>query len=102
MQIKYLSVRRLHNLYFSQNIIRMMKSMTMRWAGHVGKRKAHRILVGKLGGTTPLGQPRCTWVDNTKIYLRDIECGVIGCSNMAQHRDEWKALVNMVVNLPFP
>jgi hypothetical protein len=59
------------NLYFSPNIIRMIKSRRMRWAGHVArmgdKRNANRILVGKLEGRTPLGRPRRRWVDNIKI-----------------------------------
>jgi hypothetical protein len=61
----------LHNLYSSPNIIRMIKSRRMRWAGHVTrmgeKRSANRILVGK-----PQGRPRRRWVDNIKIDLRDI------------------------------
>jgi hypothetical protein len=52
----------LHNLYFSPNIIRMIKSRRMRWAGHVArmgdKRNAYRILVGKPKGRRPLGRPR--------------------------------------------
>jgi hypothetical protein len=48
----------------------------MRWAGHVArmgeKRKAYRILVGKLGGKRPLGRPRRRWVDNIKMDLREI------------------------------
>jgi hypothetical protein len=50
----------LHNLYFSPNIIRMIKSR--RWAGHVArigaKRNAYGILVGKPQGNRPLGRPR--------------------------------------------
>jgi hypothetical protein len=60
----------LHNLYSSPNIIRMIKSRRMRWAGHVAymraKRNAYRILVGK----RPLGRPRRRWVDNIKMDLR--------------------------------
>jgi hypothetical protein len=52
----------LHNLYSSPNIIRMVKSRRMRWAGHVApmgkKRNAYRILVGKPEGNRPLGRPR--------------------------------------------
>jgi hypothetical protein len=61
----------LHNLYFSPNIIRMIKSRRMRWAGHVARmgRTAYRILVGKSEGKRPLGRPR-RWVDNIKIDLR--------------------------------
>jgi hypothetical protein len=51
----------LHNLYSSPSIIRMIKSRSMRWAGHVariGERNAFRILVGKREGKRPLGRPR--------------------------------------------
>jgi hypothetical protein len=63
----------LHNLYFSSNIIRMIKSRRMRWAGHVarmGKTNVYRILVGKPEGERPLGRPRRRWVDSIKIDLR--------------------------------
>jgi hypothetical protein len=67
----------LHTLpYSSPNIIRMIKSRRMRWAGHVvriGEEKnAYGILVGKPEGKRPLGRPRRRWVDNIKIDLREI------------------------------
>jgi hypothetical protein len=47
----------------------------MRWAGHVArigeKRDSYRILVGKPEGTRPLGRPRCRWVNNIKMDLRE-------------------------------
>jgi hypothetical protein len=64
-----------HNLYSSPNVIRMMTSRRVRWAGHIGrmgKRNAYRILMGKLEGKTPLGRPRRRWLDNIKIDLREI------------------------------
>jgi hypothetical protein len=64
----------LHNLYSSPNIIRMIKSRGIRWAGHVARmgetRNAYRVLVGKPEGTRQLGRPRCRWVDNIKMDLR--------------------------------
>jgi hypothetical protein len=49
----------------------------MRWAGHVArigeKRNACRILVGKSDGKRPLRRPRCRWVHNIKIDLREIK-----------------------------
>jgi hypothetical protein len=50
----------LHNLYSSPNIVKMIKSRRMRWAGHVarmGERNAYRTLVGKPEGNRPLGRP---------------------------------------------
>jgi hypothetical protein len=69
----------LHNLYSSPNIIRMIKSRRVKWAGHVAQmgetRNAYRILVGKPEGKRPLGRARRRWVDNIKTELREIECG---------------------------
>jgi hypothetical protein len=65
----------LHNLYSSPNIIRMIKSRKMRWAGHVAridaKRNAYTILVGK-PEKRQLGRPRRRWVNNTKMNLIEI------------------------------
>jgi hypothetical protein len=64
----------LHNLYSSPNIITMIKSRRMRWAGHVTlmgeKMNAYRIFVGKPEGKRPLGRPRRRWEDNIKMDLR--------------------------------
>jgi hypothetical protein len=66
----------LHDLYSSPNIIRMIKSRRMRWAGHVARmgevKNAYRILVGKPEGKRPLGRPRHRWVDNIKMNLGEI------------------------------
>jgi len=62
--------RKLHNeelsdLYSSPNIVRVIKSQRMRWAGHVarmGERKGiYRVLVGEPEGKRPLGRPRHRW-----------------------------------------
>jgi hypothetical protein len=96
----------LHNLYFSPNIIRMMKSRRMRWAGHVAqmgeKRNAYRILVGKPEGKRPLGRPRRMWMDNIKIDLTEIGWDDMDWIDLAQDRDQWRALLNMVMNLWIP
>jgi hypothetical protein len=64
----------LHNVYCSSNIIRMIKSRRMRWAGHVAhigeKRYACRILVEKPEGKRQLGRPRHRCEDNIKMDLR--------------------------------
>jgi hypothetical protein len=63
------------------------------------KRNAYRILVGKPEGKRPLGSPGRRWVDNIKIDLREIEWGGMDWIDLAQDRDQWRALVNMLMNL---
>jgi hypothetical protein len=96
----------LHNLYSSPNIIRMIKSRRMRWAGHVARmgvtRNAYRILVRKAEVKRPLRRPRCRWVDNIKMDLREIGWDGIHCIELAQDRSQWRALVNTVMNLWVP
>jgi hypothetical protein len=84
----------------------MIKSRRMRWAGHVAQmgetKNAYRILVGKPEGKRPLGRPRRRWVDNIKIDLREIGWDGMVWIKLAQDRDEWRALVNTVMNLRVP
>ena len=70
--------RKLHNeelndLYSSPNIILVIKSRRMRWAGHVAcmgdRRGEYRVLVGKSEGRSPLGRPRSRWENNIKLGL---------------------------------
>jgi hypothetical protein len=67
---------KLHDLYSSLNIVRVIKSRRMRWAGHVARmgegRGVYRVLVGGPEGKRPLGRPRRRWEDNIKIDLREI------------------------------
>jgi hypothetical protein len=66
----------LHSLYSSPNIVRVIKSRRMRWAGHVARmeegRGVYRVLVGRREGKRPLGRPRCRWEDNIRMDLREI------------------------------
>jgi hypothetical protein len=66
------------------------------------KRNAYRILVGKPVGKRPLGTPRRRWVDNIKMDLREIRWDGVNWIDMAQDRDQWRALVNTVLNLRVP
>jgi hypothetical protein len=84
----------LHNLYSSPNVIRMVKSRRMR--------RARYILVGKPEGRRPLGRPRRRWVDNIKIYLREIGYNGMDLIALAQDGDQWRALVNTIMNLLVP
>jgi hypothetical protein len=52
--------------------------------------------VGKAEGKRKLGRPRCRWVDNIKMHFREIGWGRMDWINLAQDRNHWKALVNMV------
>jgi len=72
--------RRLRNeerrdLYCSRNIIRVIKSRTLRWAGHVtrtrNRRGAYRVVVRRPEGKTPLARPRRRCDDNNKMGLQE-------------------------------
>jgi hypothetical protein len=66
------------------------------------KRTVYRILVGKPEGKKPLGRPRCRFLDNIKMDLRDIGWDGVDRIDRAQDRDQWRALVNTVLNLRVP
>jgi hypothetical protein len=66
------------------------------------KRNTYRLLVGKLEGKRPLGRPRRTWVDNIKIDLGEKGWGDVDWIGLAQDRNRWRALVNLVLNLRVP
>jgi hypothetical protein len=55
----------LHDLYSSPIIVRVIKSRTMKWAGHIARlgegRGVYRVLVGKPEGKRPMGRPRRRW-----------------------------------------
>ena len=97
--------RRLHNeelsdLYSSPNTVRLIKWRRMRWTGHVAhmgeERGVYRLLLGKPDGKRPLGKPRHWWVDNIRMDLQEVGCG------LAQGRDRWRTLVSAVMNLRVP
>jgi hypothetical protein len=66
------------------------------------KRNACRILVGKPEGKRPLGRPRHRWVEYIKMDLRDIGWVGMYLIELAQDRDQWRALVNTVMSLQVP
>ena len=103
--------RRLHNeelndLYSSPNIVRVIKSRRMRWAGHVARmdeeRGVYRVLVEKPEGKRPLGRPRRRWVDNIRMNLQEVGCGYVDWIGLAQDRERWRTLVSAVMNLRVP
>jgi len=102
---------RLHNeelndLYSSLNIVRVIKSRRMIWAGHVARMGeetgVYRVLVGKPEGKGPLGRPRRRWVDNIRMDLQELVCGYMDWIGLAQDRDRWRTLVSAVMNLRVP
>jgi hypothetical protein len=96
----------LYKLYSSPSIIRMIKSRRMRWARHVArmgaKHNAYRILVEMPEEKRPLGRPRLRWVLYIKMDLREMEWDGMGWIDLAQNRDQWRALVKAVMNLRAP
>jgi hypothetical protein len=88
--------RKLHNeelndLYSSPTIVRVIKSIKMRWAGYVARmreaRSVYSVLVEKPEGNRPLWRPRWRWEDNIKIDLQEVGCGGMVWIELAQDRD---------------
>jgi hypothetical protein len=72
---------KIHKLYSSSSIIRMVKSRRI-------------LLVGMPEGKRSLGRTRCMWIDNIKMDLGDIKWGVMDCSGLV-----WMAFVNVIIRL---
>jgi hypothetical protein len=83
----------------------MMKSRRMRLVGYIArmeKRNAHRILVRKPEGKTPLGRPRRRWVDNIKTDLRKIGWDGMNWIDLTKDRDRWRSFAGTIMNLRVP
>jgi hypothetical protein len=103
--------RKLHNeelsdRYSLPNIVRVVKSRRMRWAGQVARKRAgrgvHRVLVGKSEGMRPLGRPRRRWKVNIKMDLQEVGGDYGDWMELAQDRDRWRALASAVMNFRVP
>ena len=88
--------RKLHNEELSNryplpNILRVVKSRRIRWAGNVARmgqrRGVYRVLVGKPEGKKPLGRPRRRWEDSIKMYLQEVGGGCGDWMELAQDKD---------------
>jgi hypothetical protein len=88
------------------SIVKVIKSRRMRWAGHVARmgegRGVYRVLVGRPEGKRPLRRPRRRWDDNIKLHLREVGIDGANWIRLAQDRVQWRAFVNMVMNLRVP
>jgi hypothetical protein len=86
--------RKLHN---------EIKSRRMRWVGYVAcmgeERNVYKVFMGKPEGKRAPGRPRRRWEDEIRMDLRVIGWGSVEWIQLAQDRDRWRALVNMVMNL---
>jgi hypothetical protein len=96
----------LHNMHSSSNIVMVMHSERMTWAGHVASteemRNVYKILIGKPEGKRPIGRSRRRREDNIRIGLRELGWKGVDWIHLAHDRDLWRAGVNTIMNLRVP
>jgi hypothetical protein len=96
----------LHSLDSSPNIVTVIKSRRMRWAGHVARmgegRGVYRVLVGRPKSKRSLERPRRCWDGNIKLDVRKIGIDGANWIRLAQDRVQWQGFVNTVMNLRVP
>ena len=93
-------------MYRSPNIVWVIKSRRLRWAGYVARmeesRSTLKILTGKPIGNRPLGRPWHRWEDNIIINLEEMGINAGNWVDSVQDRDYWRVLVNAALNLRVP
>jgi hypothetical protein len=96
----------LNDLYSLPNIVRVVKSRRMKWAGNVARmgedRGVQRVLVGNPEGKRPLGRPRRRWEDNINMDLQEVGEGRGDWMELAQDRDRWRALAGRLRDFRVP
>jgi hypothetical protein len=96
----------LRSLYSLPNIVRIIKSRRMKWAGHVARmgegRGFYSVLVRRPEGKRPLRRPGHRWEYNINMDLREVGYDGANWIRLAQDRVQWRAFVNTVMNLRFP
>jgi hypothetical protein len=96
--------RKLHNeelsyLYSLPNIVRVIKSRRMKWAGHMARMGEGRVVRKVLAvGKRPLGRPRRRWEDNIRMDLQEVG----GSCGEWMELAVWRALVSTVMNFRVP
>ena len=91
----------LSDLYFSPNIVRVIKSRTMRWAGHVacmGRGNTCTGFVEKREGKGLIWRQRGRWEENIKKDVQFVGCWDMDWIELAQYSDRWRALMNALMN----
>ena len=87
----YIYKLKLHSFYRSPNIVRMIKSRRMRWAGHVARMEegwsSFKILTSKPTRKRSLGRSRRRWEDNIRMDLEEIGINAGNWVDSAQDRD---------------
>jgi hypothetical protein len=66
------------------------------------RRGAYRVLVGKYETKRPLGRPRCRWENKIKMDLQKVGWGGKDWTDLAQDRNRWRTVMNVVMNLQVP
>jgi hypothetical protein len=93
----------LHNLYTSLNVIRVIKLRRMIWEVHVARMgemiNGKTILVGILERKRPLVRPRRRWEDNIRMDISEIVWKNVDWIHLAQDREQWRAVMNTLMNL---
>jgi hypothetical protein len=87
-------------------IVHAIKLRKMRWVGQVAfmgeRRGVYRVLVVKSEGRRPVGRPRHRWEDSVKMDHQEVGCGGMDWIDLAQDRNRWQTLVNVLMNHWFP
>ena len=96
----------LHQLYNSPDIINVIKSRRLRWAGHAARmdenRIAYKVLIGKPDGKRPLGRPRRRWEENIRMDLNEMGYEGHKWRDLAQGREQWRDLVFAAMSFRVP
>ena len=90
-------------MYRSPNIVRVIKSRRLRWAGRLTRtvegRGSFKILTGKSTGNRPLGESRRRWEDVIRMDFKEIGINTRNRLNSCQDRSYWRALVNATLSI---